>query len=343
MKYLKNKYRLLQIGITIHPKISKFILSILLFILFNPAYNQVIKGTILDEKDKKTICFATAYFNGTFVGAIADLNGNFELDISKNKTMPLTISAIGYYSVTLTNLTYEEPLVIYLKPKVYQLNETVINAKSLERKRKRYLKLLKDEFLGTTDNAMYCRILNEQDITFNYDTDKDTVKAFALNPILIENKALGYQVTYYLDKFEYYKKTQATYFTGNIKFKEDSIAPQEQSKIIERREQTYFGSRMHFFRALWFERLQSNGFTVTTLNYQKLNEKDIVIENEGRKYLKYNQSLYIYFDGNTSQINFLIDRVYFDDVGFFYASGINWKGSMGEQRIADWLPYEYEF
>jgi len=333
----------LRFGINIKTKMRKFILSILFINLFNPAYNQMIKGTVLDEDDKNTICFATAYFNGTFVGATADLDGNFDLDISKNKAMPLTISAIGYYSVTLTNLTFDKPMIIYLKPKIYQLNETVINAKSLERKRKRYLKLLKDEFLGTTDNAQYCRILNEQDITFNYDSDKDTVKAYALNPILIENKALGYHVTYYLDKFEYYKNLQATYFVGNIKFEEDSIAPETQNKIYEKRENTYLGSRMHFFRALWFGRLYSNGFSLTTLNYQQLYEEDIMIEKEGRKYLSYNQNIYIYYNRNSTKITFLLDRVNFDEVGFFNASGINWEGPMGEQRVADWLPYEYEF
>ncbi len=321
----------------------KILLQLIFISIIQPAYNQVIKGTVLDEKDKTTIGFATAYFNGTYVGAMADEQGYFELDCSKNKSMPLTISAIGYYSLTLNNYDFDKPLTIYLKPKVYQLNETIIHAKSLKRKRKRYLKLFKDEFLGTTDNALSCSILNEEDITFNYETDTDTVKAFALNPIKIENKALAYQVTYYLDKFEYYKQTQSTYFEGNIKFKEDSIAPQDQNRIKEKREQTYFGSRMHFFRTLWFERLQSNGFTVTSLNYQKLNEEDLVSQKAGRKYFNYSHDLYIYFDGNISRIRFLFDRVYFDEVGFFIAAGIHWKGAMGEQRIADWLPYEYEY
>jgi hypothetical protein len=77
---------------------------LLIFInLSTSAFNQVIKGTILEEKIKKAICFATVYFNGTFVGTSSDENGHFELNISKNRLMPLTISAIGYYSVTLSD------------------------------------------------------------------------------------------------------------------------------------------------------------------------------------------------------------------------------------------------
>jgi len=176
------------------------------------AFNQIIKGTIFDQKTDSVICFASVYFNGTFVGTTSDVNGNFELNILKNTSMPLTISAVGYYSVTLNDFSKTEPLIVYLKPKIYDLGEVGIKTKSLERKRRRNLVLFKEEFLGTTDNAQECAILNEKDITFNYESDDDTVKAFASKPILIENRALGYKITYYLDKFEFYKSNQATFF-----------------------------------------------------------------------------------------------------------------------------------
>lgn len=80
--------------------------------------------------------------------------------------------------------------------------------------KKKELKNPKNEFIGTTANANDCIILNEQDITFNYDSDKDTLRAYALKPLLIENKALGYKITYYLDIFEYYKGKETTFFVG---------------------------------------------------------------------------------------------------------------------------------
>ncbi|MBK6284266.1 MAG: carboxypeptidase-like regulatory domain-containing protein [Draconibacterium sp.] len=61
----------------------KFFLLIALIILQMAAYCQVINGTIIDSKTDSTICFATIYFNGTFVGTSSDINGNFKLDISK--------------------------------------------------------------------------------------------------------------------------------------------------------------------------------------------------------------------------------------------------------------------
>ena len=199
----------------------KKIILIFLFINFNiVAYNQVIKGTILENKTRIPI-LATVYFNGTFVGTQSDLDGNFELDISKNTSMPLTISSIGYYSVNLTSFSTNKPLIIYLTPKVYEVKEVVISSKSLVRKRKANLNLFKKVFLGTTANARNCKIINENDITFNYDSDRDTLKAFASKPLLIINRALGYKITYYLDRFEYSKRDRSMLFTGTLIFNED--------------------------------------------------------------------------------------------------------------------------
>ena len=114
------------------------------------AYCQVINGTIIDSKTDSTICFATIYFNGTFVGTSSDINGNFKLDISKNASMTLTVSSIGYYSVTLSDFLTDKPLIIYLEPKVFEINDVFVSAKSLARKRKVNLRLFKNEFLGKT-------------------------------------------------------------------------------------------------------------------------------------------------------------------------------------------------
>ncbi|MFA5973431.1 MAG: carboxypeptidase-like regulatory domain-containing protein [Lentimicrobiaceae bacterium] len=321
---------------------KKLVLVFLFIGFYTFGYNQVIRGTILDEITKDTICFASIYFNGTFVGTSSDINGYFELNVSKNISMPLTISAVGYYSYTLTDYSNTKPFLIYLKPKVYELKDVVIKANSLAKKRKRNLLVFKAEFLGTTANARQCEIINEKDITFNYDSDDDTLKAFALKPILIDNRALGYKITYYLDKFEYYKKSGATFFSGNIIFKEDISTEETQKQFNVSREYAYLGSRMHFFRALWSDKLKSDGFTVTNSVNDILLSKDILIRDfKNNKFLTYPENLRIGYNIGGSYIVFLKRLVYFDQTGYFDPLGINWKGEMAEQRIADWLPYEY--
>jgi hypothetical protein len=325
--------------------IRNFIL-VFLFINFSlVSYSQVIKGTILDKQTKSTIGFASVYFNGTFVGTTADQRGNFELDISKNASMQLTISSMGYYSFILTDFSKDKPLIIYLIPKINEINEVVIHARSLTRERKANLYLFKHEFLGLTANARNCEIMNENDITFNYGADRDTLKAFASKPILIENWSLGYKITYYLDKFEYYKITRTTVFIGNIIFNEDLTIDKTQKQFYEsRRKKTYLGSRMHFFRVLWSEDSLSNRFNVKNSQDEYLNIKNIVFQDDdNKKFLKYFENLNIEYSAGLSTIIFLKKYVYFGKNGYFDPSGINWKGEMAKQRIADLLPYEYSF
>lgn len=329
---------------------KKFILILLFTRLSIVAYNQVIKGNVLENKTNIPI-IATVYFNGTFAGTLSDLNGNFELDISKNASMPLTISSIGYYSVTLTDYSTDKPLIVYMTPKVYEVKEVVIASKSLARRRKANMNLFKNIFLGTTENARKCKISNENDITFNYNSDRDTLKAFASKPILINNGALGYKITYYLDKFEYCKKDRSMFFTGNMIFNEDLGMSETQEHLYEEtRNEVYRGSRMHFFRALWADDLKTAGFKVKNSSGRNLNYKDIVEDtpadslNKNTKFLKYSETLTILYSTRLSWIVFLKEKVYFDKDGYFDQSkrGISWEGEMMNQRVGDMLPYSFK-
>lgn len=321
-------------------------ISIVLFLFVHlclPASGQVIRGTIFDENTDEVICYATIYFNGTFVGTSSDKNGDFELKVSKkNRSMPLRVSCIGYQSVTLNNFSESEPLDIYLQPQVYELSDAQIVGKSLERKRRRYLRLLNEELIGTTANARGCKILNEEAITFNYYSDEDTVKAYALAPLLIENKSLGYSITYYLDRFEYYKKTQATFFSGNFIFSDELTEDNEQAQTYKiRRKHTYLGSRMHLFRVLWAGQLKSTGFIIRNASHKSLKLDDLLLQDDlQNKYLSSSSSLLIDYNYRVSTIEFVKQPVYFNESGFF-DPGIKWTGDMALQRMADWLPYEY--
>jgi hypothetical protein len=324
-------------------------LKFLFIVLSFASYGQVIKGTVYDQKTHEVIFSATVYFNGTTVGSLTDEKGNFVLDVTKNAPMPLTVSMLGYNSTTLNSNTYStgNPLEINLTPKVYELNEFMVTAKPLARDRKHNLVLFKSEFLGTSANAQDCYILNESDITFNYGSDRDTLKAFAMKPLQINNRKLGYKITYYLDKFEYNRRTKSFVYKGNLIFNEDLAINNPEKPVIERRRKnTYHGSRMHFFRLLWINDLKSTGFVVYNSINNFLDYQNIVFEDERhRKFLKYNynESLGICYYSKipTSHILFKKEKVLFEKNGYFDESGIIWDGKMADQRIGDQLPYDY--
>ena len=325
---------------------KRIVLFLLLINFFQVGYTQIIKGTILDKSNNLKINFASIYINGTSVGTNSDQNGYFELDITKYGSLPLTISALGYYTVTLSDFSREKPIDVYLIPKMFELNEVFVIAKSTEKERKANLKLFMDQFLGSSYNGQNCVIVNEGDITFKNGTSRDTLKAFASKPLLIVNNALGYKITYYLDKFEYCRKNKSFLYKGSALFNEDMSAALTQKNFFEkRRKNAYFGSRSHFFSSLWTNSLKSNGFIVRNSLDEIINYEDIVIVRAGfKKYLSYKGNLYIYYlsKSPSSYIEPLKDQIFFDSNGYFDGSGVKVIGQMAQQRIGDLLPYDYK-
>jgi hypothetical protein len=231
---------------------------------------------------------------------------------------------------------------ICLVPRSYPISEVTVGARSLVSQRNKNLKIFRKEFLGTSGYARSCRILNEGELTFNYGSDQDTLRAMAYGPIQVINQALGYEISYYLEEFIYDRNTGSTRFIGTIVYRKDLAGGFETGRIERRRKNTYSGSCLHFFRALWHDRLEDTPFVVRNLNGDRLGYSDLVLEGaEGMKYLSYPESLDITYYTTWSRIEFLAEKISFEASGFYDPKGITWKGRMGNLRIGDWLPYDY--
>jgi hypothetical protein len=330
----------------------RLILLILYSGLSSAAYCQIIRGKVLDMETKIPITYATAYFSGTYIAAYTDAKGVFELNNTKNITMPLTVSALGYYSVYVPDYSTGKEIIVYLTPKVFEINEVVVNAKLNTKIRRENLDIFRREFLGTTPNAKDCAISNEDDIRFISSPDNDTIKAFSLKPIFVVNKALGYRVTYYLNKFEYNKAASCVDFIGSILFAEDTAATKNRQKYELRRRNAFLGSKMDLIRSLWNNNLDSSGFVVYD-SKRKFSASDLVTKKMSldpkhpKKYIRYTGTLPVrlfirWIPGMTeSSIDIKKGNIYFDETGYFDGSGIIWYGEMAKQGVADWLPYEY--
>lgn len=318
---------------------KRIILVFLIIICSLNSYSQIIKGTIINKQTKEKVIFATIYFSGTFTGTHSDQNGNFTLNISNYASRPLTVSALGYYTETINDFQAGKPLMISLKPKVFELKEVVINAKAKEKN----LKMFKDNFLGTSDNAVRCEIVNEKDITITF--ENDTLRAYASKPIQIINRGLGYKETYYLDAFWFHTKRNAFFISGDMVFNEDLSSDKSKKEFYRmNREQTYRGSKMHFFRALWNNELESEGFSLKNIGEGDLLYSNIVVQPDSvKKFMKFKGMLGIRdnLKMTTSWISFLREYVFFDQKGYFDPFAISWDGAMAKQRVGDILPYEY--
>ncbi|CAN0126010.1 unnamed protein product, partial [Chrysoparadoxa australica] len=234
-----------------NPAISvKLLLTLSSFLILSSAiFGQKISGRIFSEQTKEPIPFANVYFDNSLNGTVSDVDGYFELDISSNPGQEIIVSSVGYEIYLLKDYISEKSYNIYLKDKVTMLGEVEISYDDgLTRKQK--MRVFKREFFGNTKNAQSCIIENEDDLRLVYSDSDKSYRAFCDVPIVIINRNLGYKILYDLVEFISIDQQRLSY-KGYSQFEQDSIPKTDLKRIKKRRERTYRGSRLEFFRLLW--------------------------------------------------------------------------------------------
>ncbi|NQV78768.1 MAG: carboxypeptidase-like regulatory domain-containing protein, partial [Lutibacter sp.] len=103
-------------------------LLLLVFILPLFAISQnKIQGIVIDSKTKQPLPFASIVTNTNF-GTLTDIDGEFYI-ITKNSFHQITVSYVGYKSVTVPILISDKFISIKLEASIENLNEVLITAK----------------------------------------------------------------------------------------------------------------------------------------------------------------------------------------------------------------------
>jgi hypothetical protein len=322
------------------------ILCILLSIC-SPGFSQYLRGRVLDSETKKAIELANVFINSTTIGALTDKDGSFTLNLSGAENLPIAVTAIGYHSLLLTDYTTDKPYQILLNTKTYELGEVVVKAKRTFKERAERsgnLAIFRKEFLGQSANALRSKIINENDIIFQNVEGKDMIKAWSPRPLIIKNDALGYEITYYLDTFEYSPFDASVRIFGNYIFRDVATEGSAREKAENRRRLTYLGSTMHFFRCLWNNNLDSAGYTIKDNGNNVLHSYTVSgKEYSGGRYITTKGDINIYYLSKMNGTTFALlrDSAFYDKSGYFDPVAINWNGVMAKQRVADLLPFDY--
>ena len=325
--------------------------TIFLFFLLCSAFqgfSQTIHGIVLDNNTKKAIPYANVYFNGTYIGASANESGEFYLSLNENNPRPISATSVGYYSMTLYDYQIDSMIFIWLEPKVYNIAAVIIRADkipgsdkpdSMPRSKKE--KMFREEFLGKDYNASRCRIANMEDIVLVYNDRNKSLSAYCDKPIIIENNALKYRISYFLDQFT--SSQDSAFMSGTYYFRE---IPYSHTRLIsDRRKNTYLGSRMHFIRSLWANRLEEEGFTMNIVGSGKIGYANLVVDSAAQQKLLNQVKNVIVLYPKKYQKSLLIfnkQSVSIEKSGYFDPHGLRWSGFMASQRMADLLPFEYD-
>ena len=246
------------------------LLIITLLLFGNEAFCQntfSIAGTVRDKVE--TLPGAGVYISGYKLATVTNNRGKFIIPNLQPGSYDILVQMIGYLplskKITITDKAVEVELKLTENSTL--LKEVVIKP---DPNRAYYLDLFKQFFIGKTPNAEQCKILNTNVLLIDGDTRHQILTVKATDFLVIENQALGYRIKYLLEQFEYNFDTKILFYAGYPSFEEMKGSQNKQNKWIKNREIAYKGSSQHFFRALYQNRINEEGFMINK-RYQALN------------------------------------------------------------------------
>jgi hypothetical protein len=343
----------------------KKLLFCLLFIPLATAAQFHISGRVVDIASKKPVADASVLLTNASAGTKANDDGTFTIKNVRGGQYELIVSVVGYETYRQTVMVAKDVDLgdVGILQRSIVLNEVRIGTDKYWAEHYEHFKRV---FLGTTDNAAECTILNPHVLNFFNEDGKFTANADGF--LEIENKALGYKIKYMLVTFTDDNKSGTMYYAGRAFFEDMPGKPRQIKRWKKNRELTYYGSDMHFLRSVIANQVKENGFTVRRL-IKKPNpdykggsankyietlvttplaseEYSRLTDQNGAFALKFNDCLNIIYDNNgltASILTIQSDYAFFDNNGILLnPQSVIMEGNWGENRIANMLPVDYE-
>jgi hypothetical protein len=211
---------------------------------------------VVDEKDDTPLAAASVYFNNTTIATSTNEKGEFQFETVRMLNTELVIYCPGYEILVYKPNAQQvegKRMVFKLRYKeLVSVNKPVLSAEI----RRSFLAVFSQVFLGNTEEASKCKIMNESVIYFGGGKTKTSFKAYADSPLVIINNMLGYKIIFNLEDLWYDDATGQNNFFGYARYEELAA----DKKWIRNRKDCYNGSSMHFFRSLVKHQLYEQGF-----------------------------------------------------------------------------------
>ncbi|HEY1023699.1 MAG TPA: carboxypeptidase-like regulatory domain-containing protein [Sphingobacteriaceae bacterium] len=241
------------------------ILILLLSCCFNASIAQslTISGKVTED-DGKAIYGAQVFLNGTSISLTSDKEGNFKLTGLSAGNYELIVNLLGYKTFSRPLLVDKDLTVnVELAFNVVALKEVIVKP---DPHRETNLQVFKENFLGMSANAKYCRILNPEALNISFDASKNVMEADSGGDfLLIENKALGYTIKYLLLDFRLNFTTNILTYQGKTYYEDLAGSSSRKKRWNSNRIQAYYGSVQHFLTAVYNRNVYREGYTINRL------------------------------------------------------------------------------
>lgn len=332
----------------------------LLFVIFLSILTtnaQELKGIVLNEKNKEPIVGASVYFDNTSIGTTTNFNGEFSIILKQSINSPLVVSFVGFKTQINEIKNFNTLKIFKLKEDVNSLAEVVLVSID-EWSRDLKLKEFRREFLGQSEFAKKCTILNEDDLVLNFERDTKQLVASAKAPIIIKNEALDYIVKYDINNFyvtynidinaglnleKAFRTVASVLYSGTTFF--ENIASKKHKRALKNREKAFEGSTLHFMRAVVNNSLRKEKFKIFKGRHQVKPSTYIkTFKNDSLNItgVELSQKLNILIKGKQSVMQSEVKRFYIDAYGNHSPiDKVLFGGFMAKQRMGDVLPLDY--
>lgn len=209
---------------------------------------------------------ASVYINNSSIGSPTDKTGKFHITIPyRYKKVELIASYVGYKSVIkqISATSGHTANVVFKLDINNTIREVVITGKRDKHWRRKW-RIFQNGLLGDSPLARQCRIINPESITLGLNEQTGRVTATSEQPVLIENKALGYHVSFQMSKFE--SDGNKTFLSG-YKFFESALYEdsEKKKKQVRNRDRAFKDSFRNFLVSLSRKNLDSYGFEMFTM------------------------------------------------------------------------------
>jgi len=191
------------------------LITILLFTTHILVAQKTISGTVTASDTKQPLIAAVVFISNTTIKTITTDKGEFVLTDLPVGKFDLIVTFIGYetYSQSISNNELPLKIAIQLAPRINTLNEVIVEAYEKDGWKK-WGTFFIENFIGTSDFAANCTLENKEVVKFIRSNKANTLRAVANEPLKIINKALGYELQFQLESFQYNFRTRELLYKG---------------------------------------------------------------------------------------------------------------------------------
>ena len=239
---------------------KRTLLLLLPALLILPASGQVaarLVGTVTDTTGA-ALEDINVFIASSMRGTTTNEEGHYEINAVPLGTLRLFVSAIGYESQHVDVFVREARTYEFdfqLVEATYELGAITVTTDN--RRWQRQLERFERIFIGETPYARATTITNAEVLDFTGRGGE--FRAQASVPLIIDNAALGYRLTYYLNEFV--AEPTSWRWDGEPLFEPlEPDSPEQAARWNARRDSAFYGSFRHFLLAVINDQVAGEGF-----------------------------------------------------------------------------------